>query len=364
MELNEVIELIEDLLIEHNYVTVPQFGGFVVRESDFNFNRNENKIEPKKRLVAFNKKLNADDGILVLEIAKRGGISQKKAKSIVDAFSNKLFFLLNNNQQLGFGNLGEFRLNSEGNIQFIPNDENNLDKSLFGLEAISIGEIPTISNKLELVIEQETSIETETEIIEDNLEEKIADLNEEELVEEEEYAEYSSESYSGLWAASITFILGALFTFILTEPDLKNWESSFNPIDIFRTSKVEEIIPAEKPVVIEKSVVEKPVNEQPIVEQPEEKEIKEEIIVKTSTRIKESEANYFIIGGSFKTLPYAEKGVAELKDRGFHAEILPQKNLGENFRIAIDSAYNLKQAQEKELTYKKRNMPVWVLENF
>lgn len=358
MEVKQIIELIEDLLIEHNYLSMPQFGGFVVRETDFTFNKEEKIIYPKKRSVAFNKKLNSDDGVLVLAIAKNEKISQKKAAGIVENFSKKLFFELNTHQELVFGNLGIFSLAKEGNIHFSPNDKNNLDKSFFGLEAVAIK-----NSSLDLVREEIGETKLEELIIEnEGIEEEISEEMLEDIAEVEEES-----SYSGLWAAAITFILGALFTFILTEPKLKTWESSFNPFEVIDSFKARNNAELDAKIVINSKVPEKKLAEiKPILTENERNQEEENPYFESlDNRIKKtSESNYFIIGGSYKTLEIAEKKVEKFNSKGFYAEILPKKEGEKYFWVAIDSAYNLKEAQEKELKYIKLRTHVWILENF
>ncbi len=357
MEINQIINLIEDLLIEHNYITVPQFGGFVVREIDFELD-SENKIQPRKRIIAFNKKLRSDDGLLVTEISLRENISQKKAVKIVESFSKKLFFLLNNNQQLHFGNLGEFIVNKEGNLIFYPNETNNLDKSMFGLGAISLGKGQPISSSQEVVKEEAPVIPMHP------LAHSIEKTEEE--VELEEELEKNSFSYNPYWAASIAFILGCLFTFILTEPSVKTWQSSFSPLELFHfeTSEVGMEMSEEGGVNNKEGGAVDALalgggNSEAGRGKREEETEKSKDGIEMSEEIKTNP--FYLIGGSFQTMEYAELGVKELKAKGFEGRILERKNDNENYRIAIDGANTLKEAEEKIGIYQAKGQSVWVL---
>ncbi len=133
MNLPSIIQSIEQLLFTHDCVIIPNFGGFVVNQQGYTYDAQQAKIHPKKRWIAFNERLQADDGILAIQIAKDFSLTQKKAFEQVLAFSTEIKSLIQDNGTLDFGKLGQFSLTSEQKISFSPNSHLNFDLSQYGL---------------------------------------------------------------------------------------------------------------------------------------------------------------------------------------------------------------------------------------
>jgi nucleoid DNA-binding protein len=119
MEHINFISAIESLLLAHDCVIIPNFGGFVINVEDFKFEEKEAIIFPRKKSIAFNERLKADDGILAMHIAKQNDISQKKAFESVAVFGKEMKDGLRKNQPVAFGNLGTFSLTEESKIIFV-----------------------------------------------------------------------------------------------------------------------------------------------------------------------------------------------------------------------------------------------------
>ena len=128
-----IIQSIEQLIITHDCVIIPNFGGFVVNQQGYTYDAQEAKIHPKKRWIAFNERLRADDGILAMQIAKDFGLSQKMAFEQVLAFSSEIKSLIQTNGTMEFGKLGQFSLTNEQKISFSPNGQLNFDLTQYGL---------------------------------------------------------------------------------------------------------------------------------------------------------------------------------------------------------------------------------------
>ena len=135
----DFILAIESLLLEHDCVIIPNFGGFVINVQDFKFDDKEAIIYPRKKSIAFNERLKSDDGILSMHMANHHLISQKKAFELVAEFGKEMKDGLRKNQPLAFGNLGNFSLTEESKIIFEPNQSFNYDLDQFGLFPVSTG---------------------------------------------------------------------------------------------------------------------------------------------------------------------------------------------------------------------------------
>jgi nucleoid DNA-binding protein len=334
----DFISAIESLLLEHDCVIIPNFGGFVMNVQDFKFDEKEAIIYPRKKSIAFNERLKSDDGILAMHIAKQNVISQKKAFESVAAFGKEMKDVLRKNQPWAFGNLGTFSLTEESKIIFEPNQAFNYDLDQFGLYPVSTG-----ARKKPVLIEAP-------------VEKSIEDLpmqTKEEVEEVQEPRKITSKFYAYILLA---FIIGGMGAYILTEPNSKFVNSSFSPltIRIKKEPKQEKVIPIKKAISAPQS------SNSDVLE-----EVKSEnVTLKPTVITKDNEASehIFLVAASFKTLEKAELGKSELIQKGFqNAAILPKLENETFYRISLGSAKSMDLAYVEAAHLKKdKKIDIWV----
>lgn len=127
---------IRDLLMRHDCVIVPGFGGFVCNREPSRIDQVSHVITPPSRKVVFNQNLKTNDGLLIGYIAVKEQIQYSdalvKLNAIVQAFTTQLA----EKKQLTIDLFGTFRLNAEANFVFIPDKRNNYLDASFGLMQI------------------------------------------------------------------------------------------------------------------------------------------------------------------------------------------------------------------------------------
>lgn len=334
----DFIQAIESLLLEHDCVIIPNFGGFVINVQDFKFDEKEAIIHPRKKSIAFNERLKSDDGILAMHIVKQNMISQKKAFESVAAFGKEMKDGLKNNEPLAFGNLGTFSLTEESKIVFEPNQTFNYDLDQFGLYSVSTG-----ARKKPVLVEAP-------------IEKSIEDLpmqTKEEVEEVQQPRRITSKFYAYILLA---FIVGGMGAYILTEPNSKFVNSSFSPltIRIKKEQKQVKILKTKKALLPSKSDSLEVINEV-----KSENEALEPVIVSKNIEISD---HIFLVAASFKTLEKAELGKAELVAKGFQeATILPKLENETYFRISLGSAKNMDLAYSEAAKLKRdKKIDIWV----
>ena len=62
-------DLIADLLMQHNCVIVPSFGGFVAGKTSATFDASKGIMVPPRKSLLFNKQLLNNDGLLAAAFA-------------------------------------------------------------------------------------------------------------------------------------------------------------------------------------------------------------------------------------------------------------------------------------------------------
>lgn len=160
----EFEKLTENLLHRYECVVLPDFGGFIVRDSPCNFNAAGNVIKPKSRHIFFNPHLKHNDGLIYNEISLRYGLNYQDAINFYQKTLSEYKQVLQDTSSVKFGNLGTFFQGKENNYWFAPGNI-NLSLDTYGLENIDVVKII----KKAATAEQEPVKETKiVELIPDN----------------------------------------------------------------------------------------------------------------------------------------------------------------------------------------------------
>ncbi len=135
-------KFIQELLYQHECVTVPSFGAFLTRTVEARIVNGA--FSPPQKEVTFNRLLVANDGVLAHYFAKRNKISYEMAlrtiEKEVSSWKKRL-----NTQTLRFPGVGEMHLNEEKKLVFSPWGKVNFDLLSYGLKAFHrnpIKEVP------------------------------------------------------------------------------------------------------------------------------------------------------------------------------------------------------------------------------
>ncbi len=109
---------IEKLLAYHEYVVVPQLGGFVLQKQSATIL--PDRIAAPFVTIAFNPLLKHADGLLAIEIARSEGISFRRANDIIHEEVEKYLKQLTDGKDLLLGKIGTISKDINGSFQFEP----------------------------------------------------------------------------------------------------------------------------------------------------------------------------------------------------------------------------------------------------
>jgi hypothetical protein len=127
---------IRELLFSHNCVIIPGFGGFV---SDYNpsfVHPVQHTFTPPSKKIAFNRKLQNDDGLLANFISEKENISFENARRAIEEQVHQLYLILAETNKLLFPSVGEFFYDVEKNLQFRESKKINYLLESFGLDTV------------------------------------------------------------------------------------------------------------------------------------------------------------------------------------------------------------------------------------
>lgn len=315
--MNPMIAFIEHLLYTHDCVIIPHFGGFVLNTQDFKLD-DEQVIHPKSKWVAFNERLQSDDGLLATSWAKENGISLKQAFAAVHQFGQTLSAQIKVDKQFQFGNIGVFQVSKSGRLQFEPNQLINFDLNQYGLMPVGIGQVR------KKPVLQESPVEK-----------SAVDLP---TVQPPVKRTRQNQFYTYVLMA---FFFGGIAAYYLTEPNSRYVNSSFSPFTI-RIKKTKPAAPAKI------AAIEVPKKEAVAT-------IQEEITAPVSGGI-------FLVAGSFKTEAKAATCQAELVAKGFENVQIIEKQAGEgHYRVSVGEVADFDAGYAAAARLKaEKKLDIWV----
>ena len=161
----QLVETLIKQLYTHNYVVIPQLGGFITRVQGARFSKSKHLIFPPRKEIIFNPKLHQDDGLLVDAIVKEQKLKYVEAEKLLQAEIESWKTLLNSGKSLALNKIGILSLNEKGILKFEQNPHSNFLVDSFGLEYAQIQKLKKIK-KHALYETSPIPKQTETIIIE------------------------------------------------------------------------------------------------------------------------------------------------------------------------------------------------------
>lgn len=131
----KIEQYISQLLFRYQCVTVPGFGAFLTEFQSAQLDENSHSFYPPKKMVSFNPFIKNNDGLLANHLAQAEKISYEIA---VNSIQNEVSHWKTKIQEFGsfsIKNVGDFSLNSENNIIFVPIDQINYLTASYGLSS-------------------------------------------------------------------------------------------------------------------------------------------------------------------------------------------------------------------------------------
>lgn len=179
-----VEQLIADLLLQHNCVIVPGFGGFVAQRLPAHIDLEKGQVHPPKKSILFNRQLIANDGLLIATYAQRLGVSFDHAQSTVNALIRSWDEQLRNQVRISIDRVGILYLDAERNICFEQDRFSNLLLQSFGLTSVRF-----VSSEDAQARESKNTVEQVLKTVEKQQETKLEHVNETKLESQEQVTE-------------------------------------------------------------------------------------------------------------------------------------------------------------------------------
>lgn len=131
----EINQYIKELLLLNDCVIIPEFGGFVANYKPATIENNQ--FFPPTKEIAFNNKLNSNDGLLINYISETEEIDYFSARQKLDSFVEETNLNLERNRNVFFDGVGYLHYDSRENLLFEPQIKQNLLVDSYGLQNFS-----------------------------------------------------------------------------------------------------------------------------------------------------------------------------------------------------------------------------------
>ncbi len=129
----KVIQYISELLLIHDCVIIPGFGGFIATHVPAHIQPVVNSFSPPQKEILFNSTLKHNDGLLATYIAQKENISFEEALAAINMFVEESLQQLKISGKLGILHVGTIMLDSNNYFQFQQDREHNLLLTSYGL---------------------------------------------------------------------------------------------------------------------------------------------------------------------------------------------------------------------------------------
>ena len=138
MDIDLFSNIVKDLILDNDEVTLPGFGTFVSELMPSSFSDKGYTINPPYRRLSFRQRWKEDDNLLVDFYSETNGIEKSQAAEIVGEFVSGLKETLQSKKLIVLPGLGRLRATKENAFFFIADEDLDIYPGGFGLEPVSL----------------------------------------------------------------------------------------------------------------------------------------------------------------------------------------------------------------------------------
>ena len=145
----QITTYINDLLYRYECVIIPGFGALLTQYQSAKIDSENKTFYPPSKTLSFNRQLQTNDGLLANYIASVEKCTYETSLQKLRNYTGKLSLQLSEGELVSLSNIGDFHLNEENSVQFIPSSKQNFSTASFGLISI-------VTSKVTRQVDKET----------------------------------------------------------------------------------------------------------------------------------------------------------------------------------------------------------------
>lgn len=312
---------IAELLRTNDCVIVPGLGGFVANYVPAFIHPEHHTFNPPSRQIAFNARLNANDGLLTHFIGQKYQTPYPEAAQLIDKEVVSALSRLSIGDKISIEGIGVLFADKENHLQFLPQNNLNLLDDAFGLPTFispPIDRSPLRNHKNSSVHRFITGKQIRSALMRAAIFLPLAALSVWAVMNTDKVTELARGTAS-IWPSAVEY----------TAPKPVTSATSDYTYEITPSTLEEEAMPVETPPVVEALPVENDV--------------------------------YFIIAGAFGVKSNADNLVISLKNQGYDAKIIGINPQGLHM-VSVAGYSRKEEALEQLQTLRKGEMQsAWLL---
>lgn len=139
-----IVAHIEQLLLMHDCIIIPGFGGFVLQSIPATYVPGEHLFSPLRKEIVFNRTLQHNDGLLTESYRRRYQADYPTAQTMVEDDVKAMQTLLAEERQLPLGALGTITLGEEGQLVFQPGTVHTFSLDSYGLSPFRFATVASL----------------------------------------------------------------------------------------------------------------------------------------------------------------------------------------------------------------------------
>lgn len=335
-----ILKSIAELLVLHDCVIIPGFGGFVATYCTAAIDASMHSIAPPSKKISFNSQLQGNDGLLANHLCKKLNINFVDADIAIKNLASELKQQLFSGNTVSFYTVGKLYINENQKIIFTPTLGANLLIDSFGLKHISLPKI------------KKQAIEIDTDAVETLVAESILATTEKSTKKPKS----NSSVYAlALVLIAILFVAQTLYT-NAQKDNVPVQQLSFGDISSL-------VIPTKKQPatnIVSSFEIKRSyeiISHNTLGNTPNQPEIKEHI---TKVTTEDLPMGYYIIVGSFKSFDNANTARKSFNKKGYVAKIIPTEN--NYYRVGIYISEKVSDVNEQIASFRnKYQKQAWVM---
>lgn len=147
-----IVTHIERLLLVHDCVIVPKFGGFVLQTVPAMQQVDEHTFRPLRKEIGFNMTLQHNDGLLPESYMQMHEVNYRQAQLMLEEDVEDMKKTLQQYKKLSMGVLGSFSIGEEGQMIFHPGETELFSVGSYGLPVFHFPALAPLQAEREEVV--------------------------------------------------------------------------------------------------------------------------------------------------------------------------------------------------------------------
>jgi cell division septation protein DedD len=290
---------IEILLLSHDCVIIPGFGGFIAHHVNARYDEDDRLFLPPYRTLGFNPQLTLNDSLLVQSYVEAYDISYPDALRQIETEVNQLKDILHTEGVYDMDGVGTLRVNIEGNIEFEPCEAGILSPEVYGLSDFSFKRLKDAAPL--------TEVASTSQIVEENADE-VASPALLDFAEDDDADDNRALVIKMSWVRNAVAIAAAIACFFLLATPVANSDLGNKTMSQLQGNIIYKLMPKDSNMTPAQPVAEK--NQKIVAQKP--------VVKPVEPKVEEQKKDtYCIVLASQVKRSNAEEYVEQLKKRGY-----------------------------------------------